>query len=149
MGIQVRSGVLEDVPNVIVELRNFSDFFGTEKSLFGTEEHSRKVIEQQINDHVFFVAESGDEFVGFISGYINAHPYNPDIKMLSESFWWIKPKFRGSRAAFLLLEAFTAFGKECADCITMSVLADSPIKESTLTRRGFHLKEKAYLMEVN
>lgn len=76
------------------------------------------------------------------------HPYNPAIRVLTETFWWVTPNARGSRAGLMLLDAFTAYGERNADWIVFTLEHHSPVNERTLTKRGFHLHERSYLREV-
>jgi hypothetical protein len=94
-----------------------------------------------------FIAER-DGPVGFVSGMLAAHPYNPALTVLTEMFWWVAPEARGSRAGLLLLDAFLAYGERNADWIIFTLEHHSPVNERTLTKRGFHLHERSYLYEV-
>lgn len=103
-----------------------------------------------IDRHVVFIADSKDaKPIGFVGGYSIPHPFNPDIKLLSEMFWWVSEEHRGSRAGLMLLNAFTSYGKEHADWVTMAIEHNSPINERALTKRGYKLQERSYLLEVS
>lgn len=148
--ITIRHGSPEDVAWLLGQLRAFSAFYGTRLPLFGEdEEHAKTVVGTMIRDHLVLVAVSDDgERQGFISGYVIAHPYNPQIRMLSESFWWVDPKFRGTRAGLLLLANFTEWGKANVDWITCVLEDRSPVNGRSLERRGYRLNERCYLLEV-
>jgi len=49
----------------------------------------------------------------------------------------------------MLLEEFTDWGKRNADWISFSLEDKSPVKDTTLTKRGFRLKERSFILEVN
>jgi hypothetical protein len=148
--LRIRGGRVDDVQWLLPQLKAFAQFFGTKKSLYLNDAHSTAVMLDLINRHVLFVAERDDGSpVGFIAGFLGVHPFNPEIKLLTESFWWVDPQFRGSRAAILLLEEFTNWGKANVDWITFALEAKSPVTERCLTRRGFQLQERSFLMEVH
>lgn len=86
--------------------------------------------------------------VGFIGGTLGPHPYNPDVIVLSEMFWWVAPRDRGSPAASLLLERFVAYGKQVAHWVTFNLNTSTPIRGANLERLGFRHVEQSYLLEV-
>jgi len=111
MSVDVRRANSEDIPWILDQLKNFADFYGTRKSLFGDAEYSHAFISQLVDQHLFLVAESTQfGLIGLISGTIEPHPYNPEIICLNECFWWVDEKHRGSKAGLLLLNAFTRWG---------------------------------------
>lgn len=149
MSIFVRGAALTDVPWLLEQLMAFDKFFGASHSLFPDAELAEATITTLVESQPFFVAESVDGPVGFIAGAIVRHPYNPDLIVLDEIFWWVAEPFRGSRAGLLLLNEFIRYGERNADWIKMTLEQESPINPTTLTRRGFRPKETAYLLEVN
>jgi len=145
----ITQATLDDVPEILEELKAFSKFFGTKHELFGDYDYAEKVIQSFIKDHVFLIAsKASGELIGLISGIIMPHQYNPKIMTLVESFWWVKEKYRGSKAGLKLLEEFITFGKENADWVVMTLEHDSPISDKCLLKRGFKPKEQSYLLEV-
>ncbi len=148
MHITTRAATHQDLDWIVGELKAFSVFYGTKISIFGDEGHARKFITEMIDKHVVFVAEQESTLIGFIAGLCTSHPYNPDIQMLSETFWWVPEEHRGSRAGAKLLSDFIAHGREHADWITFALEHHSPVKDETLERLGFKLQEKSFLMEV-
>lgn len=145
--------MLGDIPDILNELRAFSDFYKTKMPMFRDVDHSTKVITDMINDHSFYVAvkhhEEIFETVGFIAGYMFPHIYNPDIKTLVESFWWVRPEHRRSGAGLMLLDTYIEFGKKNADWVIMTIEDETPIDPKLLIDRGFRLKETNYIMEVH
>lgn len=148
--LNVRRATIEDVDWLHFQLKKFSDFFGTQKPLKGDGVFAREFIENLVANHLVLIA---DQFpskpIGLISGLILPHMYNPEIRVLSETFWWVDEEHRGSRAGLRLLEEFIDFGKKNADWITFALEDNSPVRDEVLTRRGFRLKEKSFLMEVS
>lgn len=152
--ISVRRAVAADAPWLLTQLRAFSDFFGTTKPLF-PDDATADALLTALLAHPFYVAEKASLFhgvdpkpIGFICGTLAPHPFNPAITVLSEVFWWVDEANRLGRAGHLLLEAFLRVGREHADWIVFSLEAKSPVNPETLTKRGFHLHESSYLLEV-
>jgi len=136
------------------QLEAFTRWLGVDK-LHETD-HWKLGLKAMIENHVFLIAwKRGNpafidelEPVGLIAGTLAPHPFNPLLKLLCESFWWVAPEHRGSRAGLLLLKEFVRIGREKADWVTIAIETQSPIKESILLKRGFVLHEKSYLLEV-
>lgn len=163
--ITVRPAAPHDVDWLMEQLRSFDRFFGTTRSLFPDEEYARTQLRQLIGLGPFFVADrrdgacNGDDErhghavcwpkrAGFIAGFVAPHFMNPDLRVLNELFWWVDESFRGSSAGARLLDAFLAHGREHADWIVFTLEAKSPVHPATLERKGFHLHERSYLLEV-
>lgn len=145
----VRGATTTDIPALLPMLEAFSKTLKTSKPLFPTEEHARAVLEDMIAHHVVLVAESDDgRPIGTIAGLQVPHPFNPEIRLLAEAWWWVAPEGRGTSAGLRLLEEFTEIGRTMADWVTMNLEHDSPVREETLVKRGFRPFERAYLMEV-
>ena len=152
MNIGIRPGRPEDIDWLLGQLKNFSDFFGTKLSLFGADEdYSRFVIQSFMSEpHVLLIAEKEDVGpIGFVAGIVTPHLFNPAIKVLAESFWWVDEAHRGSRAGLMLLNDFIAWGKTRVDWITFALEEKSPVNEKALLKRGFRLQERSYLMEIS
>lgn len=133
---------------MVGELREFSAFFGSKKPLFESADVARAGLICMMAHHLVLVAERDGALVGFIAGMVTPHPYNAKIRVLSETFWWVTPAARGTRAGAVLLVAFVTWGKANVDWITLALETSSPINEDALTKRGFRLFERNYLLEV-
>lgn len=149
--IMIRRANGSDAGWIIEQLREFAAFFGTRLPLFPADyDVAYALTNHLIVSLEFFVAidyRTG-EGMGFIAGSLGAHPLNPAIRALSEVFWWVAPNRRGSSAGARLLEAFLELGREKADWIVMTLEAQSPVDPASLERRGFHLHERSFLLEV-
>lgn len=144
----VRQATTEDIDWLIEECAEFGRFFDSKIPLYN-EEHLRSVVlPSLINSHLFLVAEVRGEKAGFIAGLYTSHFLNPLITTLTEILFWVTPKLRGSRAAIMLIEAYTQWGKLNADWISMTVESASHLNEKSILKRGFRFKEKSYFMEV-
>lgn len=149
MNLTVRPASTDDIDWLLVQLQAFAAFYGTKRDLFPTEAFAREACVRMVTMHLVLVADHPAVGpVGFISGYVVPHPYNPAIRMLSESFWWVEEEHRGSRAGMLLLNAFLDWGREHADWITFGLEANSPVGDEVLLKRGFRLQERNFLLEV-
>lgn len=157
MKITVRRAIEGDIPWMLDELKKFSDFFGTRIPLFDPNT-AKGTLSQILENHVVFVAVREQEAlgtgvsvflpIGFIAGAQVSHPLNPAIRVFAELLWWVQEEFRGSRAGAMLLEQFTAYGREHADWITMTLEAKSPVNPAVLERKGFRHQESSFVMEV-
>lgn len=150
MGIGVRHALPSDIEWLTGELKEFSKLHGTKKPLFTTEEIARQVLEVLIDKHLFFIAERKEDLqrMGFICGMIGPQIFNPEIRVLQETFWWVSAQFRKTRAGLLLLNALVTWGRSNVDWIAVALEPNSPINERSLTKRGFKVHERFFLMEV-
>lgn len=149
MRINVRRAQASDTDWLTQELRHFAAFMDTKLPLFGDEAYVKKALSIMLESHLVLIAESETgKPMGFIGGMIIPHVFNPEIRLLSETFWWVAAEYRGSRAGLLLLNEFVAYGKEIADWVTVALEEKSPVDDRCLTRRGFRILEKNYLLEV-
>lgn len=152
--IRIRPAQAEDIPWLVGQLKVFSAFFGTKRPLFPDDEFAAKGLAMMMTNHLVLVAEMfHDELsagpVGFIAGYVTPHPFNPTIRTLTETFWWVAEEYRWSRAGLKLLNAFVDWGRDNADWIMFALEEKSPVKEEVLLKRGFRLQERNYLCEVS
>lgn len=149
MSVKIRRATEEDIPWLINELRQFAQFFGTKLSLLD-EETAPLGLSRLILNHPFFVAEKESVGpVGFLSGLLSPHAFNPKITQLTEVFWWVSEEHRQSKAGLLLFQEYVAFGKANADWINCTLEVGSPVKDAFLERQGFRLQERSFILEVN
>jgi len=143
----VRVAESQDIPWIAGELKTFS---GEIKSPYpSTDKEAHTFLQNMLDHHVIFVAEKNGVPAGVIGGLISPHLYNKDVHILSEIFWWVIPEHRKSRAGLLLLNAFTKFGREVAQIVTISKTNLSPINDRVLNRRGYDFRESTFAMEVH
>lgn len=149
MSILIRKATVQDIDWLTFQLGKFSEFFESKYKLFGDIDYIKAALVPLINNHPFFIAENEIELrVGFISGNVFDHPFNPNIKTLLETFWWVDEAHRNSRAGAMLLNEFINYGKQNCNWIVMTLEHNSPIKEESLLKRGFRNQEHTYLMEI-
>lgn len=146
--VTVRRATVEDVDWLLGQLRDFEAFVARKRSLLEDEAFARTALTTLIEAHVVLVAHDGSERHGFIAGGHAPHPFNPNIRVLSEFFWWVVPIHRYGRASLALLTEFERIGRETADWIMFCLDARSPVREAHLIKRGFRQSEMTYLLEV-
>lgn len=144
----IKKAAPADLEWMLDQLKEFSRFYGTKISLFGDIDHAAQTVLNMIENHVCFVSWRGEIRTGFIAGYVCPHPYNPEIQLLTESFWWVDPEYRMSRAGLMLLDKFTEWGEDNCDWVIFTLEHHSPVKDDCLLRRGYRLSERSYLKEV-
>ena len=151
MSIIVRKATNSDSKWILGQLSVFSKFFESKYQLFSGEanETDLATLSFMINDHLFLVAEREDGvLLGLVSGLYSPHLFNPNIKVLTETFWWVDEQHRGTRAGYLLLKEFIRIGREDCQWILMTLEKKSPVHDEALIKLGFKEKEKIFLMEV-
>jgi len=147
---RVRPAERADVPWVLEQLRAFASSYGTRRSLFGDTEHAEALVGTLLDTQFVAIAEVDGERVGLIAGTLSPHPFNPDINVATELWWWVTPPARGSRAGLMLLDAFDDWADASeADLVNFTLEADSPVRERTLEKRGYRLMEKQFVREVS
>lgn len=150
--IEIRPANEGDMDWLVGELREFDRLYKTRKRLFGNEAYVREKMLEVIRGDVCLIAENNEETppqrIGLIAGILRPHFYNPDIRVLSELFWAVAPKFRRTLAASLLMDAFVSIGRANADWITFNVARFCPVRKESFVRRGFEVSDQVYLMEV-
>lgn len=148
-GILIRSASIDDIDWIKVQLREFADFFESKRMLFPSDDYAIKFLTLMIEHHLFLIADRDGERLGLIAGFKTLHPFNPAIKVLQEVFWWTDKNHRRSRAAAMLLDAFTEHGKKFCDWIVFTLEKNSPVSDKHLLARGYGHAEKNYFMEVD
>ncbi len=147
--VNVRRAGEGDIPWLESELLEFSKSIGTKHSLFPTDEKARRdSLNLFMGNHLFLVAERGEEPLGFIVGFLIPHPFNQKLHVLTEALWWVPPRHRGSRAGVMLLDAFVDWGKEKADWIYFAIHRTTRMYDRALRKRGFRYEQTQYLLEV-
>jgi hypothetical protein len=162
MSFAVRPATISDIDWLTGQLKKFSEFNNSKISLFdGPEEFKFNFLKNLIENHVVLICDKqtddigeDGEFkwlpVGLIGGSIQRHFMNPNIKVLTEYFWWVDEAYRSSRAGYELFMAFDEMGEEMCDWVTFSLLDNTPGRESLksfLEKKGYKLSELAFLKE--
>lgn len=152
MAVEIRPATHDDLDWIIDELKEFAKFFDSKHSLFGDEETIKGMLDVCRTQHYLRVADRITDdrriHLGFLAGTLTGHPFNTNIRTLTELLWWIKPEHRGTRAGLMLFDDFVAFGKAHADWILFGLEKISPVSDEFMLRKGFVHKERNFLMEV-
>lgn len=144
----IRIATLDDLEWLLLKLQEFSAFYNTKIPLYASHLRALVGITDFIDNHLIYVAEVDGEQRGFICGYLRPNEINPKIRMLTEKFFWVEPEFRCSSIAHRLMKKFIEVGKEAANIIQFGMFVGANIKESSMEKLGFELKEKTYFMET-
>ena len=147
----IRHATRDDAAWLLEQLREFDKFCIAKRSLLpGNDYTALELLDSLIENQVFFVATRKDapRPVGLIAGYLAPHPYNAEITVLTELFWWVDPGYRGSSAGARLLDRFLTHGRLHASWIIMTLEANSPVDPRSLERKEFKHFETNYLLEV-
>ena len=146
--MQVLRARPEDIEWIAAEMKVFASSLKAKHGYIPqTEESLHAELAAMQADHVLLVAWDRGDRVGTIGGMISTHPYNSDVSLLLERFWWVPEQNRGSRAGYMLLREFSKLG-EGFGLVTMSLLPNSPpgcVK--ALERLGFRHGEDTFIKE--
>lgn len=148
MPLNIRRGEYKDIPWIVTQLKVFSPYYGTKKSLFGDEEYVAAGLKETMDKHLVLVADKNGQLIGFIIGLVSNHLYNPSIRVLTQLLWWVDESKRFGRAGYMLLKEFVKWGKANCDWIAMGAIGQTQIKPTAFQRMGFKPFEITYLMEV-
>lgn len=147
--MRVRKATHDDIPWITGQLKDFAAFFGMTQSLYPDDVAASAGVADMVERHLVLIAADDEgERLGLIAGLFHPHPYNAKLKYLTETFWWVDPSRRRSLAGAALIDEFVIYGREHADVVVMSLLANSPVNDETLEKRGFKLKERSFVLEV-
>jgi hypothetical protein len=149
MTVGIRRGESRDIDWLLEQLKAFSRTFGTSRDLYGTDASAREGITNLVVNHLVLLACRGEQRLGFVAGLIAPHMFNKEILVLTELFWWVSEEHRGSRAGLMLLDSFLDYGRGNCHWVTFSLQDQSPVNDRILLKRGFKMRECAYLQEVN
>ena len=106
-------------------------------------------LENLITNGVVLISESDEgERTGLIAGVLAPHYFNKELITLSELFWWVSEKHRGSKAGLMLYNAFMEKGKELSNWIVFCLKEGSPVNPEFFTKRDFKPLDQSFLLEV-
>lgn len=144
--MRVRAGTLADVPWLCEQLRAFASCYPVRLPIYGEDAYVESLVGTLIREQYLSVAEdeSGNA-VGLIAGLYQSHPFNPDLKLVSELWWWVVPEARGSRAGSLLLRDLERWADEMNAPLALTLEANTALSDDTLARRGYVPVERQFL----
>ena len=147
--ISTRRAVQTDVNWLFQCCVDFAKFYGSKISLAGNPEYGKQFLSMLVDKHYVLIGLKHNMAAGFIAGMISPHHFNPNITQMTELLWWVPEEHRNTGIGMKLFEEFLEYGNTHCDWVTMTLEANSPVKDTFLLKRGFHLQEKAYLMECD
>lgn len=143
--MRVRTADAQDIPWLLAQLREFAASHPIGPRIMGTDENAEALLGHLIATQFVAVADAEGSPVGLIAGAVTPHPFNPDLLVASELWWFVAPAHRGSRAGLALLEAYEDWAKANADVRGMTLEANSPVNPRVLVKRGYQLAETQYV----
>lgn len=141
----VRKAVPSDIPWLLTQLREFAAFHPIGPRIMGTDANAEVLLGHLIATQFVAVADAEGTPVGLIAGAVSPHPFNPELRVATELWWFVSPAHRGSRAGLALLDSYEAWAKENADVRGMTLEANSPVNPRVLLKRGYQLAETQYV----
>lgn len=146
--MKVRQAQVCDIPWLTEQLREFAASLGTRHSYIpATAEGIQAELGAMISNHVLLVSLQDDTPTGCIGGLLAPHAMNNELTALVERFWWVDPKYRGGRSAYVLLKEFLSVGDNIADVTVVSLEQDSNVSEKMLSKLGLKLYERSFAKE--
>lgn len=139
---KIERAVVADIPQYLVCAENFINYYG----FTWNPDSVTKSIQTILDKGVFLAAKEGDKVIGVAAAMLLPNLWNVDEIIFQEMFWWVEEEHRtGSVGIRLLLE----LEKQAPDdaTVVISTLPKSNIKDETLRKLGYVVKETAYVKE--
>lgn len=144
--MRVRAGTLADVPWLCEQLRAFASGYPVPLPIYGEDAHVEALVGTLIREQYLAVAETEDgQSVGLIAGLYQSHPFNPDLRIVTELWWWVTPEARGSRAGAMLLKSLESWADEMNAPMALTLESNSALSDDTLARRGYVPVERQFI----
>lgn len=144
----IRDAKVDDIDWLMEQVRDFAKFYGTKANMAGNEEYGRKYLKHLMGYHFFKIAETQSGVrAGFIVGLISKHHFNPDLEVMTELLWWVPENLRHTGAGKKLFDAFMEYGENNVNLISFTLEDNTPLEDEFLLKRGFRLKERAFIKE--
>ena len=143
MIIPMEDANTEDLINLIME-------FGEEYKLPGgcSRCSVESVIDLVISDGIGLVAMRDGKIAGAVAGVTHRNPFNSEIKMLTEVFWYVRKEYRGKMVGGGLLAGYLDQAEKSGANIAMTLLDTTIGIEENFVKRGFRLREKTFIKWV-
>lgn len=104
--------------------------------------------EKGMEEGTAFIAKDGALNVGALGSILIPSIFNPNIKTLSEIFWYVLPTYRKTRAGLVLLRDFEDTANHIANDATLSLLPYSLVNNESLEKRGFIMEEIGFRKQI-
>lgn len=151
--IEIRElGPDDDLSGLVEMARNFYAASPYQSVPF-SEESALRWYARMAEAGLLFCAKDGDEIAGVVGGLSAPFLINDTYNVGVELLWWVEPKYRGTGAGELLLNAIEAKARELKLAKwTMVSLASAELHPSAVgkiyERRGYVLTERAYTKDL-
>jgi len=139
---RIEKATIEDLPQCLVCAEKFINFYGFVWNL----DSATKTITHILNQGIFIIAKEEDKVIGGAAAMLLPNLWNSNELIFQEMFWWVEEDYRtGSIGIRLLLELEKQAPKNAT--IVISILPKSNIKNKTLSKLGYVVRELAYTKE--
>lgn len=98
-----------------------------------------------VKDETGLICWKDGKRVGMVGGILLPHHLRPSYVVLTEIVWYVDPDYRQTRAATLLMNGYKKLIDEKADEGIFSLLAHTPVDDSSMERMGFKPYERNYI----
>lgn len=98
-----------------------------------------------VQDETGLICWKEGKRVGMVGGILLPHHLRPHYTVLTEIVWYIDPEHRRSRASVKLLNAYKQIIDDKADEGIFTLLAHTPIEDSSMERMGFKPYERNFI----
>ena len=119
---------------------NFSKHYGLELDL----ESTLTTFHHLVDNGVFIIAENNTQVIGIAGAVVTPNPWNYKKLIYQELFWWVEPEYRHTSTGIKLLKLLESKAPKNS-IVSLSILPDTNIKETTLNKLGYFAKEQAYV----
>jgi len=147
----IRPAEVRDMPIVSVLAREFFEASGYGSIAEFDPETIMDRFLTALDEGLCFVAETGNEVIGFVIGASCPSIFNRNIRMGVELAWWVKPEHRNSPASIKLLKAIENQAKKSGIKTWSMVCLEGmePEKvESMYLRLGYHRAERKFMRHL-
>ena len=142
----VRRAGPDDVPWLLTQLRAFASAYPIPLPIYGSDAHAEVLLGTLMEHQYLAIAARPDGTrTGLIAGCRVQHPFNPDLWMVSELWWWVTPEDRGSSAGLKLLASLEAWADEQAMPFALTTEATTALNDRHLAKRGYVPVERQFI----
>jgi len=92
---------------------------------------------RRLRNHGFFwVAEYRGRLIGFLAGEIVPYFFSREL-LANQQLWYVLPKYRGSRAALLLVKEFESWASDLGASEVCMATSSGPNYDSLMEKLGY------------
>lgn len=137
-----RYAELADIEQLVPAVREYAEMLNGRSQMIDPDYVIYGLLPALIAELKVIVLETGDrEIVATAAGLPSASPFNPNLMLFVELFWWVREDQRSKGVGDLLLEKYEGLAREFGvDVCTMNLLGNSP----HLEKLGQHLEKGGY-----